>query len=380
MTARGFRTTAAILAALLALAAHPAAAAAGNQGFLQVAGPCRLEFPRDHGPHPGFRTEWWYYTGNLFTDTGRRFGFQLTFFRYQLTAFGGAAAWPEPHSAWRTRQIYIGHAALSDPATKRHFQAERAARGALGMAGAVQEGAEVTVFLNDWRAVLLPDGHSLEAAGDEFAFQLELKPVKEPVRHGIEGYSRKGAAPERASCYYSFSRLEAGGTVTVSGKSLPVKGLAWMDHEFSTAPLEPEIAGWDWFSLQLADGSEIMIFILRRRDGGIDPASSGSYIDRSGALRHLERSYFAIETLATWKSAQSGAVYPSRWRIAVPLAGIDAVVSSILPDQEMRTGQTTGIVYWEGGVDLKGTKNGEAVAGHGYVELTGYAGPVAALK
>jgi predicted secreted hydrolase len=367
------------LAILLGWLAAPAAAD-DAAGYLQITGPCRLEFPRDHGPHPGFRTEWWYYTGNLASETGRRFGFQLTFFRHQLTPFGGSASWPEPHSAWRTRQVYIAHAALSDLSAKRHYQAEQVARGVMGLAGAIQEGAEVSVFLRDWRAAILPGGHALEAGGPEFSFQLDLKPVKEALRHGIDGYSRKGSTPERASCYYSFSRMAATGTVTVSGKSLPVKGTGWMDHEFSTAPLEEGTVGWDWFSLQLADKTEIMIFQLRQREGGVHPASSGSYIDASGALRHLERGYFDIQVLDRWKSPKSGASYPGRWRVKVPLLGIDLEVSSNLPDQEMRTAQSSGVTYWEGSVGIKGSKGGSPVEGQGYVELTGYAGEVDALK
>ncbi|MFO7707468.1 MAG: lipocalin-like domain-containing protein [Desulfobacterales bacterium] len=365
---------------LLCMVASGGIAAAGDSGYLSVTGPCRLEFPRDHGPHPGFRTEWWYWTGNLKSETGRRFGFQLTFFRYQLTPFGGASAWPDPPSAWRSRQIYLGHAALSDLAGKRHFQAERAARQALGLGGWVRWGPDITLFLRNWYAVILPDAQRLHAEGDEFGFTLEMKPTKAPVRHGINGYSRKGAAPERASCYYSFSRLKTTGTVTAGGKSFEVEGESWMDHEFSTAPLEPGTLGWDWFSIQLADKTEIMLYLLRQEDGGLNPASSGTYIDATGALRHLERNYFQVRVKETWKSPKTGAVYPRRWGLSIPLLGVDLEVSSNLADQEMRTSGTTGVSYWEGSVAVKGTKGGGAVEGHGYVEMTGYAGPFSALK
>ena len=370
-------------AAIILLASIPANAGDTSSGFLQVTGPCKLEFPRDHAPHPGFRTEWWYYTGNLKSETGRHFGYQLTFFRYQLTPFGGSAEWPDPPSAWRTRQIYIGHAAVSDISAKRHLEAEKVGREGLeglGIGGWVQYGPEVTLFLPGWSAVIFPDSHKIAADGDDFSFTLELKPSKPPVKHGINGYSRKGSTPERASCYYSYSRLETSGSITISGKSLPVKGVSWMDHEFSTAPLEPGTVGWDWFSIQLADKSEFMIFLLRREDGGLSPASSGSYIDSLGALRHLDRSYFDVRVLDTWKSKKSGAVYPSAWRIKIPLLGIEVAVTSNLPDQEMRTLQSTGVTYWEGSVSAKGTKGGSPIDGQGYVELTGYAGPLSALK
>ncbi len=350
------------------------------QGFLAVTGPCGFEFPRDHAPHPGFRTEWWYYTGNLKTEAGRRFGYQLTFFRYQLTPFGGSAGWPDPPSAWRTRQIYSAHAALSDLSARRHLQAERIGRNALGIAGWLQYGQDITLYHRGWSIVIFPDRHKLQAADEEFAFALELQPVKPPVFHGREGYSQKGSTPERASCYYSFSRLETQGTVTLGGKNLAVQGQSWMDHEFSTAPLEEGIVGWDWFSLQLSDNSEFMIYLLRREDGSLSASSSGSYIDSRGSKRHLESGYFAVEALDSWKSPRSGAVYPASWRIRIPILGIDLLVKSNLADQEMHTAGTSGVVYWEGSVSARGTKGDSPVEGVGYVELTGYAGGLPVLK
>jgi predicted secreted hydrolase len=363
-----------------AAAASMALAADESTGFLQVTEPCQLEFPRDHSSHPGFRTEWWYYTGNLRSETGRQFGYQLTFFRYQLTAFGGAVEWPDPPSAWRARQIYIAHAAVSDISAKHHLQAERIGRDALGIAGWLQYGPDVTLYQRGWSIVIFPNAHKLAAQGDDFSFTLEMKPAKPPVRHGINGYSRKGSTPERASCYYSYSRLETTGTISIGGKQMPVKGLSWMDHEFASTPLERGTVGWDWFSIQLADKTELMIYLLRQEDGGLNPASSGSYIDSLGNLRHLERSYFDISVLDSWRSKASRAVYPSSWQIKIPLLGIDLVVASNLPDQEMRTTESTGVTYWEGSVSARGTKGGAPIEGQGYVELTGYAGPFAALK
>jgi predicted secreted hydrolase len=381
----GHTTPRRILAAafLLGLALQVAAAGAadGPGGFLQVTGPCGLEFPRDHGPHPGFRTEWWYYTGNLTTETGRRFGFQLTFFRHQLTPFGASADWPNPHSAWRTRQVYLAHAAVSDISGKRHLQSEQAGREALGMAGWVQNGDEMKVFVHDWSAVILPDRQRLEASAEGFAFQLELTPVKDPVRHGIDGYSRKGSTPERASCYYSMTRLETAGTVTLADRQpIAVTGTSWMDHEFSTAPLEAGTVGWDWLSVQLADRSEFMIYLLRRADGSLAPASSGTYVDPLGVPRHLELGRFEVDVLDSWKSKRSGAVYPSVWRVKIPLAGIEVVVASNLANQEMRPADPAGITYWEGSVSARGTKGGGAIDGQGYVELTGYARPLEELR
>jgi hypothetical protein len=220
-----------------------------------------------------------------------------------------------------------------------------------------------------------PDGHSLRAQTEDFALALELSPSKPPVLHGDAGYSLKGETPERASCYYSFTRLAAGGTVTLEGRRIPVTGSAWMDHEFSTAVLQPGITGWDWFSLQLSDNTEIMIFFLRQADGGLNPASSGTYVLPSGQTRHLQREDLRIEPLGFWTSPHTGARYPIRWRLFVDSLACELTITAQLADQEMRTQRSTNIVYWEGSVRLHGTKAGTSVEGVGYVELTGYAEP-----
>jgi predicted secreted hydrolase len=378
---RAYRPLAAAIVMWLGLWGAHARAANEAAGFLQVTGPCGLEFPRDHGPHPGFRTEWWYYTGNLLAESGQRLGFQLTFFRHQLAPLAAADDWPDPHSAWRSNQIYLAHAAVSDISGGRHLQSAKASREALGMAGWAQDGDEMRVFVHDWSAAIFPDRQYLEVSSAEFSFRLELTPAKGPVRHGIEGYSRKGSEPGRASCYYSMTRLATSGTMTLAGEQpVDVRGEGWMDHEFSTAPLEPGTVGWDWFSLQLVDRSEFMIFLLRREDGSIGAASSGTYVDPRGVPRHLEREHFAVDVLDWWRSERSGAVYPSKWQVKIPPAKINVVVTSNLPDQEMRPDDLTGITYWEGSVSATGSKDSGAIEGQGYVELTGYAAPFEALQ
>lgn len=347
---------------------------ADPKAYLQVTGPCGLEFPRDHVAHPGYRTEWWYYTGNLRSSGGDRYGFQLTFFRSQISPPGVEKSWPDPPSAWRTQQVYAAHAALTDIGGKRHLQTERLSRGALAMAGVRQGPAETLVFLQDWSARIGPEAQVLTAVADGFSFDLTLTPAKAPVLHGRDGYSRKGASPKNASCYYSFTRLEASGRLTVDGQTAVVRGSAWMDHEFSTAPLEAGLKGWDWFSLQVSDQTEIMAFLLRTADGGIHPASSGTWVASDGTSRPLSRDEFSVEVLDTWKSPHSGAVYPSRWRLRVPPYDLDVVVSPNLADQEMRTFMSTEVTYWEGSVTIRGTRNAKPVDGQGYVELTGYAG------
>ncbi len=361
------------IAVLIALTAY--AAVAADDGFLQVTGPCRLSFPADHGPHTDYRTEWWYYTGNLTDDNNRRFGFQLTFFRSGLQAPDKRREWPDPASAWRTDQIYLAHAAVSDIGGGRHLQAERMARPVLSLAGADQVGGTVTIHIHDWQAVIAPGAHRLQASADAFALTLDLTPDKPPVMHGVDGYSLKGQSPERASCYYSFTRLQASGSLTVGGARHEVLGSAWMDHEFSTAPLQPGITGWDWFSLQLSDRTEIMIFLLRQPDGTLNPASSGTYVLPSGQTQHLSRGDVRIEPLSHWTSPHSGARYPVEWRVAVVPLDLELIVRANLDDQEMRTPNSTNVVYWEGSVQAKGTRNSTAIDGVGYVELTGYAQP-----
>jgi predicted secreted hydrolase len=350
-------------------------AAAAQEGFRQVTGPCRLSFPADHGAHPEYRTEWWYYTGNLTAADGRRFGFQLTFFRSALSPADQRSQWPETASAWRSDQIYLAHAAISDLAGGRHLKAERTARPVLSMAGADQTGAVTTVHVQTWRAVIAPEGHRLQADAGGFAIDLDLKALKKPVLHGDNGYSRKGQDPERASCYYSLTRLQAVGRLTVDGTRHSVHGLAWMDHEFSTAPLQPGIVGWDWFSLQLSDNSEVMIFLLRQADGSLNPATSGTFVTPSANTRHLQQKEIAITALAHWTSPHSAARYPVKWRLRIPMLEMDLILAANLDDQEMHTPRSTGVVYWEGSVGAKGTRGDAPIEGVGYVELTGYASP-----
>jgi predicted secreted hydrolase len=369
----------ALAAALLAcLLLRAGAGAAEREGFTAVTGPCDLAFPRDHGPHPDHRTEWWYYTGHLQDRQGRPFGFQLTFFRSGLKPPGDAGEEPQRPSAWRSAQLFIGHLALTDPPGGRHHQAQRSARAALGMAGAAVAQETVTLFIGPWLARIGPQGQRLEAAAPEFGLRLDLVAAQEPVLHGDKGMSRKGGAAGEASCYYSLPRLAARGTLTIDGRPLRVTGLAWMDHEFSTAPLAPGILGWDWFGLQLDDGSALMLYRLRRAGEAVDPASSGTFVAPNGQSAHLASEDVQVTVLDTWRSPASGARYPARWRIAVPSRDLVLTLAPMLPDQEMRTGATTGVTYWEGSVSLQGTAGGRPLTGRGYAELTGYASPFAA--
>ena len=349
--------------------------AAEQAGYLSVTGPCNLEFPKDHGPHPGYRTEWWYYTGNLQAESGEKYGFQLTFFRSQISPPDDRQKWPQPPSAWRTQQVYLAHSAISNITEKQHLQAELISREALNLAGASQIEDTTNLFLKNWSAHIGPDQHLLTVHSDGFSYELALTPEKPPVLHGIDGYSLKGSTAERASCYYSFTRLNTQGKLSIGENIVAVKGSAWMDHEYSTALLEPGLQGWDWFSLQLSDQTEVMAFVLRKKEGGIGTASSATVIDNQGQNRHIKNDEFVLTVGNTWKSPHSKAVYPAGWRLQILPVALDLTIIPNLADQEMQTSKSTGVIYWEGSVSIEGTKAGQPVAGQGYAELTGYAKP-----
>jgi predicted secreted hydrolase len=349
------------------------AAADDADVYLAVTGPCRLAFPADHGAHPGYRTEWWYYTGNLATPGGRPFGFQVTIFRRQIGPTGDRRSWPEPSSAWRTQQLYLGHIALSDISGRQHLFAEDMSRGALGLAGVIQTGVDTTVFLKSWKIDIGPRVQRLQAATEAFAIDLDLVPLKSPVLHGDQGYSRKGDTAERASCYYSFTRLKTEGTIRLHDRELAVSGLSWMDHEFSSADLQPGIVGWDWFSLQLDNGTELMLYRLRQEDGQPNPASSGTLVGADETIRHLSTNEVKLTVVDHWQSPHSKGRYPAAWQVTVSSAKLSLSVVPNLADQEMRTPGSTAVTYWEGSVAITGEMAGRPVKGKGYVELTGYA-------
>ena len=346
-----------------------------KEGFLKVTSPCDLEFPRDHGPHPGYRTEWWYYTGNLVAASKKKYGFQLTFFRSQISPPGERQKWPQPASAWRTQQIYLAHSAISNITEKKHLKAERVSRGALNMAGANQVDGATIIFLNNWSAQIEPDRHLLIMQSDLFSYELELIPEKPVVRHGIDGYSRKGSTADQATCYYSFTRLNTKGKLSIGENEFAVRGLAWMDHEYGTDIFDSELKGWDWFSLQLSDHTEVMVAIGGTDKGGLANASNATVVGKNGQSQHIRRDEFLMTVRDTWTSPHTKAVYPAGWQLQIFPSSIDLSIKPNLADQEMLTSRITGEIYWEGSVSVKGTKEGQEITGHGYVELTGYARP-----
>jgi predicted secreted hydrolase len=350
-------------------------------GFAQALGPRAFVFPHDHGPHPGFRQEWWYVTGNLDATSGERFGFELTFFRFALqppaapvAAAGGGVPVPAAgSSAWRTREIFMAHFAVTDVAHRRFRSMQKLSREALGLAGA--EPSPLRVWVDDWSlaaAVDNPDTGeerwTLHAAQPGYEIELTLVPQGAPVLNGNAGLSRKSDAPADASYYYSIPRLAVRGRLLRGAATLDVHGLAWLDREWGSGALGANEAGWDWFGLQLDDGSALMFYALRDRDGRRDVHSAGTWIAANGATRSLSSTDVDIAVTDEWRNA-SGARYPAGWRIRSEVPALDLNVHPVLADQELQTTPR----YWEGAVNVSGERAGRRISGRGYVELVGYA-------
>ncbi len=331
--------------------------------YARATTPREFEFPRDHGPHPEFRNEWWYVTGNLDGDGGRRFGFELTFFRFALSPDA-----PANDSAWRSNQVYIAHLAVTDAGNNRFYTAERYARGALGLSGAQSE--PLRVWLHDWQLAAVPGRNEwrLVADSDEIGIDLVLQPLKPPALNGVAGLSQKSSEPGNASYYYSITRMATRGRLTVADREYGVSGLSWLDREWSSSALSAEQVGWDWFALQLDDGSELMFYGIRRADGSQDPYSAGSYVAADGRVSRIDRADIEVRVNDTWQSP-AGGEYPSQWTLVLPKLGMRLEVTPVMADQEL----FTTVRYWEGAVDVEGLRNEQPVGGRGYVELTGYA-------
>ena len=334
-------------------------------GFEKAIEPREFVFPDDHGPHPGFRNEWWYVTGNLDGADGRRFGFELTIFRFALTP-----ALPPAESEWRSNQVYIAHFAVTDADRERFFAAERFSRGAVGLAGA--ESSPFRVWIEDWEIAAtqegLPERWRLQASDPGFAVDLSLTAAKPPVLNGNAGLSQKSAEPGNASYYYSMTRWLTDGSLRLGDDTFRVSGLSWLDREWSTSALAADQVGWDWFALQLADGSDLMFYNLRKLDGSQDEQSAGTWVDPDGTSLYLDRDDVTITVTDTWESPEGG-VYPSGWTLRAQGPGLDLQIRPVMADQEL----FTTVRYWEGAVDVQGYRDGRPIDGRGYVELTGYA-------
>lgn len=349
----------------------------GSQDGWQLAEPgYQYQFPRDHSSHPDYRIEWWYYTGNVTAPDGRQFGYQLTFFRT------GVVRNPENPSRWTVRDLYMAHFAISDISGRGFHYFERLNRAGIGWAGASTD--EYRVWNQDWKVTLGGRDHLLAARDGNYSINFRLTSEKPEVIHGEDGISRKGAAAGNASHYYSITRLRTTGILQVDGKNFQVEGSSWMDHEFSSSFLEPGQAGWDWFSIQLDDGRDLMLWQIRHTDGSIDPYSSGTLVDASGRATHISHDQFTLKPLNVWRSQVSEAAYPVEWSVTIPAYGLDLRVKAAMPNQELRTGQSTGITYWEGSIDVAGSapdttsanlsQTRSKITGRGYLEMTGYTG------
>jgi len=328
-----------------------------TQGFARADAPLDFTFPKDFGPHPDFQTEWWYYTGNLSTKEGRDFGYQLTFFRRALN--------PDElkrESPWASNQIYFAHFAFSDIENEEFYSSEKWSRGAAGLAGS--QNGPFRVWIDNWSILGDETKINLKAYDEEFSIELSLESLKPIVLQGDKGLSQKSSGEGNASYYFSQTRIQSSGTISINEESYSVGGLSWLDREWSTSALGENQEGWDWFSIQLDDGREIMLYQLRLKDGGFDQFSSGSFIEKGGRVKHLKSDDFEIEVLDTWKSSETGITYPSKWKVTISEQDIEIIVTPRLNNQELLLTFT----YWEGAVKV----SGEGISGKGYVELTGY--------
>ena len=342
---------------------HPVSYGVRSEAGLRPALPgYHYEFPRDHFNHPQYQTEWWYYTGNLQTKDGHRFGFELTFFRE------GTQHQSNP-SPWSVQNIYMAHLALTDVSGGRYYATERLNRAGPGLAGI--DATSQTIWNGNWQTKIGVDTHILRGIGDNFSLDLKLAPAKPPVIHGQDGVSEKSQGAGHASHYVSFTRMPTKGTIELNGTQYKVDGDAWMDHEFFTESMVGDEVGWDWLSLQLDDNTELMLYRLRHKDGSVDPYSSGTYVDRQGKPLHLAlRDFNMASSGLSWKSGATGATYPIGWSVTIPELALKVDISTPLKNQEFVS--HFGPSYWEGAIDVKGSESGKSIGGAGYLEMTGY--------
>jgi predicted secreted hydrolase len=335
-----------LLLAALTLCAAPA--------YRQALPGYRYQFPRDHFNHPEFQTEWWYYTGNVHARGGHRYGFELVFFRR------GRAAAPNP-SVWRVDDVYLAHMAVTDIDGRKFRYAQRLNRAGPGIAG-ISGGR---IWNGNWEVQWDSRGdmQTLAAVAGGIRFQFRLTPRKPLVIHGENGVSQTGDAPGQASYYVSFPLLAVEGSLD----GVAVSGTAWMDHEWFSNLLEPAQTGWDWFSVQLENNTQLMLFQLRRGDGAVDPHSSGTWIAPDGRATNLRRPEFTLEPLEYWTSPRTHARYPVKWHIAIPRLNVSLDCVAALPDQELAAGGEGLTTYWEGAAAYAGSARGV-----GYLEMTGY--------
>jgi predicted secreted hydrolase len=330
-----------------------------DESYLRAVEPRVFTFPDDHGPHPGFRNEWWYLTGNLAAEDGRRFGYQLTFFNLQLPR----SAITDSASNWHSERIWMAHFAVTDAAGRQHYAFERFARENPGLAGAQVE--PFSVWLEDWRirgtagSADLP--WQVQATEEDIGLDLQLSSAKAPVLQGDAGLSRKSATPGNASYYYSLTRLPTRGTLQLGNETLEVTGNSWLDREWSTSALDVDQTGWDWFSLQFDDGTELMYYQLRDLQGQAHPFSAGKHMANDGTTTTLSSQELVLDALTHWTSP-TGITYTTTW--SMKTRNLDLKIEAVLPDQWMNL----SLPYWEGAVVVIDQTSG-ALLGRGYLEM-----------
>ena len=317
-----------------------------------------LAFPRDHGAHPDFRTEWWYATGWLKLPDGSPLGFQTTFFRVR-TGIGESS-----DSAFAPRQLILAHAAIADPALGRLRHDERSARVGFSRAGASTERTQV--WIGDWKLEQTAASYQATVQSADFAYSLDLKPGAPPLLNGQAGFSAKAPEPRHASYYYSQPQLAVSGSVTLGGRKQPVTGQAWLDHEWSSELLPTSAQGWDWIGINLHDGSALMAFRLRGKDESA-LWSAASFRPGDGDTQTFPPSAISFEALRHWRSPRTGINYPVAWRLRIGRRQF--TLQALLDDQELDSRRSTGAIYWEGAVRLL---EDEREVGLGYLEMTGY--------
>lgn len=340
---------------------------ANDEGYDKAIDKIKFAFPEDHGPHPGFKTEWWYFTGNLISKDNKKFGYQFTIFRTSLSK-----TMTVRNSEWNSNQIYMSHFAVTDISDNEFTFEERFSRDGNMLSGA--QSVPFRVWLEDWQIIETGEGESfglpdlnIKAKNDEAEINFMLKSTKPAVLQGDSGLSQKGNQTGNASYYYSYTRLKTEGKIILDGKEYNVSGYSWMDREWSTSALSEDQKGWDWFALQLDDSTELMYYQMRKNDGSPDVYSKGILIENDGTSRTVKKEDLVLEVTDNWTSP-SGEKYPSGWRLQIPSMNIDLKITPSVKNQLMNV----SIRYWEGSVMIEGIKNNLNLSGKGYAELTGY--------
>ncbi|CAN5395856.1 lipocalin-like domain-containing protein [soil metagenome] len=349
------------------------AAAESSVSYTPAVPGYEFTFPRDHGSHPDFRTEWWYFTGNIQDAEGHPFGYEFTIFRNAAAPVSEASTSP-----LAATQIYLAHFAISDIGDRQHQAWERIGREGFGQGAASTETLDAHV--GAWTMKMDADGTiHLLAKEDDVEINVTLSAEKPYVIHGENGVHQKSEGAGHASHYISNTRMRTDGTITWRGKSHSISGASWMDHEFGSSQLTAEEVGWDWFALQLSTGEEVMVYQMRKKDGSISSVSTGSVIAANGDKTILRQADVEIKTTRRWKSPETGGDYPMGWRVSIQKDSAELTVEPDFDEQEMRMERHTHTSYWEGAVTVTGTWRGEKEKGKGYVELVGYARPFGLL-